>query len=124
MTYLTGQIFPVAEICRMGREAGVEVVVDGAHALAQLPFRRDDLGCDYYGATLHKWVMAPHGTGFLYVRRSKIAGLWPLMAATSEIGVDHIRKFEQIATHPPAVHNGAPAGPAFSQEPGTRRQSS
>src|SRR5207245_11286543 len=72
MTYLTGQVFPVAEICRLGREAGVEVVVDGAHAFAQLPFRRDELGCDFYGGTLHKWVMAPHGTGFLHVRREKI----------------------------------------------------
>lgn len=101
MSYLTGQIFPVAEICRMGREAGIEVVVDGAHALAQLPFRRDDLGCDYYGATLHKWVMAPHGTGLLYVRREKIERLWPLMAATPEIRADDIRKFEQIGTHSP-----------------------
>lgn len=123
MTYLTGQIFPVAEICRMGREAGVEVVVDGAHALAQLPFRRDDLGCDYYGATLHKWVMAPHGTGFLYVRRSKIAGLWPLMAATSEIAADDIRKFEQIGTHPAAVHNAAREALAFHEVLGTERKS-
>jgi len=123
MTYLTGQIFPVAEICRMGREAGVEVVVDGAHALAQLPFRRDDLGCDYYGATLHKWVMAPHGTGFLYVRRSKIAGLWPLMAATSEIRADDIRKFEQIGTHPAAVHNAAREALAFHEVLGTERKS-
>ena len=123
MTYLTGQIFPVAEICRMGREAGVEVVVDGAHALAHLPFRRDDLDCDYYGATLHKWVMAPHGTGFLYVRRSKIAGLWPLMAATSEIGVDDIRKFEQIGTHAAAVHNAAREALAFHEVLTTERKS-
>jgi selenocysteine lyase/cysteine desulfurase len=123
MTYLTGQIFPVAEICRMGREAGIEVVVDGAHALAQLPFRRDDLDCDYYGATLHKWVMAPHGTGFLYVRRAKIAGLWPLMAATSEIAADDIRKFEQIGTHPAAVHNAAREALAFHEVLGTARKS-
>jgi len=123
MTYLTGQVFPVAEICRMGREAGVEVVVDGSHALAHLPFRRDDLGCDYYGATLHKWVMAPIGTGFLYVRREKIPRLWPLMAATSEIREDDIRKFEQIGTHPAAVHNGAREALAFHGLLGTERKS-
>jgi isopenicillin-N epimerase len=123
MTYLTGQIFPVAEICRMGREAGLEVVVDGSHALAHLPFRRDDLGCDYYGATLHKWVMAPHGTGFLYVRRDKIAGLWPLMAATAEVRADDIRKFEQIGTHPAAVHNAAREALAFHDVLGTARKS-
>jgi len=123
MTYLTGQIFPVAEICRMGRDAGIEVVVDGAHALAQLPFRRDDLDCDYYGATLHKWVMAPHGTGFLYVRRSKIAGLWPLMAPPSDMRADDIRKFEQIGTHPAAGHNAAREALAFHEVLGTERKS-
>ncbi len=123
MTYLTGQVFPVAEICRMGRGAGLEVVVDGAHALAHLPFRRDDVGCDYYGATLHKWVMAPHGTGFLYVRREKIERLWPLMAATPEIKTDDIRKFEQIGTHPAAVHNAAWEALAFHEVLGTARKS-
>ena len=123
MTYLTGQIFPVAEICRMGREAGLEVVVDGAHTLAQLPFRRDDLGCDYFGATLHKWVMAPHGTGLLYVRREKIERLWPLMAAGSDIRADDIRKFEQIGTHPAAVHNATREALAFHEVIGTARKS-
>ena len=123
MTYLTGQVFPVAEICRLGREAGVEVVVDGAHALAQLPFRRDDLGCDYYGGTLHKWVMAPHGTGFLYVRREKIGRLWPLMAATPEVKAEDIRKFEQIGTHPAANHNAVAEALAFHGVLGTARKS-
>src|SRR5262249_23145668 len=123
MSYLTGQVFPIAEICRLGREAGVEVVVDGAHAFAQLPFRRDDLGCDYYGGTLHKWVMAPHGTGFLHVRRGKIARLWPLMAATSEFGVENVRKFEQIGTHPAALHNAAAEALAFHETLGTARVS-
>jgi selenocysteine lyase/cysteine desulfurase len=123
MTYLTGQVFPVAEICRLGREAGVEVVVDGAHALAHLPFQRDDLGCDYYGATLHKWVMAPHGTGFLYVRRDKIERVWPLMAPTPEIRADDIRKFEQIGTHPAAVHNAAWEALALHEALGTARKS-
>jgi selenocysteine lyase/cysteine desulfurase len=122
MSYMTGQVFPVADICRMGREAGVEVVVDGAHALAHLPFRRDDLGCDYYGATLHKWVMAPHGTGFLYVRREKIQRLWPLMAPTPEIKDDDIRKFEQIGTHPAANHNAAREALAFHDVLGTERK--
>jgi isopenicillin-N epimerase len=123
MTYLTGQVFPVAEICRLGRESGIEVVVDGSHALAHLPFQRDDLGCDYYGATLHKWLMAPHGTGFLYVRREKIERLWPLMAATSEIGAGDIRKFEQIGTHPAAMHNAAREALAFHDLLGTARKS-
>jgi isopenicillin-N epimerase len=54
-----------------GARRGVEVIVDGAHAYAQFPFTHADLDCDYYGTSLHKWLLAPHGTGFLYVRREK-----------------------------------------------------
>jgi len=98
VVFLTGQIMPVREIVRLGREHGVPVIVDGAHAFAHLVFRRDDLECDYYGTSLHKWLTAPHGTGFLYVRKERIAALWPLMAAI-EPKSDDIRKFEEIGTH-------------------------
>jgi len=99
MTNRTGQIFPVRDICRMGRERGIEVIVDGAHSFAQFPFRHADIDCDYFGASLHKWLCAPIGTGVLYVRRSKIPAIWPLMGAVPELKND-IRKFEQIGTHP------------------------
>lgn len=81
ITNLTGQIFPIKRICEMGRARGIEVIVDGAHAYAHFPFTRDDLDCDYYGTSLHKWLTAPIGTGFLYVRRAKIGKIWPMMAA-------------------------------------------
>jgi selenocysteine lyase/cysteine desulfurase len=103
ITNLTGQIFPVQEICRMGRARGIEVVVDGAHAFAQFPFRQADLDCDYYSTSLHKWLSAPIGTGFLFVRKSKISGLWPLMAPPQPRS-DNIRKFEEIGTHPTAPY--------------------
>ena len=99
--FLTGQIFPVRDIVRLGRQHGIPVIVDGAHAFAHLVFHRDDLECDYYGASLHKWLAAPHGTGLLYVRKEKIESLWPLMAAPKPRG-DDIRKFEEIGTHPAA----------------------
>ncbi|HZV01032.1 MAG TPA: aminotransferase class V-fold PLP-dependent enzyme [Planctomycetota bacterium] len=104
ITNRTGQIFPVKKICQMARQKGIETIVDGAHAFAQFPFKRDDLDCDYYGTSLHKWLMAPHGTGFLYVRREKIKSLWPLMAAGPDLD-GNIRKFEEIGTHPAANHN-------------------
>src|SRR5262252_3592291 len=85
ITNLTGQIFPVKRICQLGRERGIEVIVDGAHAFAHFPFKLSDLDCDYYGTSLHKWLLAPHGTGFLYVRKSKIPKLWPLMAAPDKM---------------------------------------
>jgi len=98
---LTGQILPVARVVAMARRHGVPVIIDGAHALAHFPFTLGELDCDYYGTSLHKWLFAPHGTGLLYVRREKIAGLWPLMAADEALD-DDIRKFEQIGTHPAA----------------------
>ena len=53
----------------MARARGIETIVDGAHAFAHFPFKLADLDCDYYGTSLHKWLLAPHGTGFLYVRQ-------------------------------------------------------
>jgi selenocysteine lyase/cysteine desulfurase len=69
ITNLTGQIFPVKTICEQARRRGIKTIVDGAHAFAHFPFKASDLGCDYYGTSLHKWLLAPIGTGFLYVRR-------------------------------------------------------
>jgi len=121
ITNLTGQIFPVKQICRMGRERGIEVIVDGAHAFAHFPFTLADLDCDYYGTSLHKWLFAPHGTGFLYVRRSKIPRVWPLMAAEPKQDAD-IRKFEEIGTHPAANHNAIAAALVFHRGIGGERK--
>ena len=81
ITNLTGQIFPVKKICDAARAKGVKTIVDGAHAFAHFPYKASDLGCDYYGTSLHKWLLAPIGTGFLYVRKEKQKKIWPLMAA-------------------------------------------
>jgi selenocysteine lyase/cysteine desulfurase len=98
---LTGQVLPVKRLVALGREKQIPVIVDGAHAFAHLDYTLGELDCDYYATSLHKWLFAPHGTGLLYVRKSKIGGLWPLMAADAVLKND-IRKFEQIGTHPEA----------------------
>ena len=121
ITNLTGQIFPIKKICQMGRARGIEVIVDGAHAYAHFPFTRDDLDCDYYGTSLHKWLLAPHGTGFLYVRKAKIPGVWPMMAAPPEMNAN-IRKFEEIGTHPAANHNAIAEALTFHQGIGAERK--
>jgi len=121
ITNLTGQIFPVARICRMARERGIEAIVDGAHAFAHFPFTLADLDCDYYATSLHKWLFAPHGTGFLYVRRSKIGRVWPLMAAEKQQDED-IRKFEEIGTHPAANHNAIAEALVFHHGIGAPRK--
>ena len=106
---------------RLGKEHGIEVFVDGAHAFAQFPFTRDELECDYYATSLHKWLFAPIGTGFLYVRKSKIKGIWPLMAAPAKMDED-IRKYEEIGTHPAANHNAIAAAVAFHRGIGAERK--
>jgi isopenicillin-N epimerase len=119
MVNLTGQITPVRAVCDMARARGIETIVDGAHSFAQFDFKREALGCDYFGTSLHKWLYAPKGTGLLYVRQDKIERIWPLMAAEEKQATD-IRKFEEIGTHSAApklaigeallFHNGI--GPA------------
>jgi len=104
VTYTAGQIFPVKEICTLARERGLYSIVDGAHAFAHFPYRLDEIGCDFYGTSLHKWLTAPVGTGFLYVRRDRIPEVWPLQAAPASMDGD-IRKFEQIGTFPVALPN-------------------
>ena len=121
ITNLTGQIFPVRRICDEARKRGIKTVVDGAHAFAHFPYKAKDLGCDYYGTSLHKWLLAPIGTGFLYVRRENIAGLWPLTPAVADKQGD-IRKFEEIGTHPAANHNAIAEALAFHQGIGIERK--
>jgi selenocysteine lyase/cysteine desulfurase len=121
ITNLTGQIMPVREIMRLAKARGIEVFVDGAHAFGQWPMKRDEMEVDFYGTSLHKWLHAPIGAGFLYVRREKIPKLWPLMAAAESQTAD-IRKYEEIGTHPQANFNAVSAALAFSQGMGLDRK--
>jgi len=99
MVNITGHILPVRQISDMAHARGVDVMCDGAHAFGQLAFRIPNLGCDYYGASLHKWLGTPLGAGILYVRQDKIAGLWPIYADESMADTD-IRKLNHTGTHP------------------------
>jgi selenocysteine lyase/cysteine desulfurase len=121
ITNLTGQIFPIREICQMARKRGIEVVVDGAHAFGHFEFKQKDLDCDIYGANLHKWIMAPIGTGFLYVKKEKIKKIWPLFPALNPQG-DDIRKFEHIGTHPDYLELAIGEALAFHHGIGGKRK--
>jgi selenocysteine lyase/cysteine desulfurase len=130
--FMTGQIFPVKEICALARQRGITSIVDGAHAFAHVPFvfanaqpgeanASNAVDCDFYGTSLHKWLSAPIGTGALYVRRDRIARHWALMAAPALMDND-IRKFEEIGTHPAAMHNGIQMALAFYEQIGAERK--
>ena len=121
ISFMTGYIAPVRQIVDMARPRGIKVFVDGAHAFAHFPFSRDDLGADFYGTSLHKWLMAPIGTGFLYVRRDQVKPLWPLMPGGVEQEND-IRKYEEIGTHPAANHNAIAVALAFHRAIGVDRK--
>ncbi len=121
ISFQTGYIAPVRAIVELARPRGIKVFVDGAHAFAHFPFTRDELACDFYGTSLHKWLHAPIGTGFLYVRRDRIKSLWPLMAGAVE-QEDNVRKYEEIGTHPAANHNAIAVAIAFHRSVGAERK--
>lgn len=99
MVNITGQILPVRQIADMAHEQGVDVLVDGAHALAHVQFDIKDLHADYYGSSLHKWLGCPLGAGILYVKRENIRKIWP-MFGESGFADDDIRKLNHTGTHP------------------------
>jgi selenocysteine lyase/cysteine desulfurase len=96
---ITGQVLPVRKICDMAHAHGVPVMVDGAHAFAQLDFRIPELDCDFYGASLHKWLGTPLGAGILYVKPGRVEQLWPLYGDEG-FAQDDIRKLNHTGTHP------------------------
>jgi selenocysteine lyase/cysteine desulfurase len=121
ITNLTGQLFPVQRICRMARARGIISIVDGAHAVGHFPYELRDLECDAYGTSLHKWLLAPLGTGFLYVPKVNIPKFWPLQASTASRN-DDIRKFEEVGTMPAAPRAGIAEALAFHQGIGGERK--
>ena len=99
---ITGQILPVRKICDMAHAKGVEVMVDGAHAFAHIQYKISELNCDYYGTSLHKWLSVPLGAGFLYVTKSKISKVWPLIADSNQ-NMNDIYRLNHTGTHPCAT---------------------
>ncbi len=116
-----GQVLPVRQIADKARNLGIEVLVDGAHSFAHIDFTIHELHCDYFGTSLHKWLSACIGTGFLYVRKSKIKELYPLFAA-EESQKENIRKFEALGTRPFFIEQATSKALDFHQMIGSQRK--
>lgn len=99
MINITGQILPVRKICDMAHRYGVEVLVDGAHCIGHFQVNIEELDCDYYGTSLHKWLATPLGAGFLYVNKKHIPKIWPLLAEHNREPTD-ISRLNHTGTHP------------------------
>lgn len=82
VTYPTGCMLPVKELAALARPRGILTVVDGAHAIGMLALDVRDLGVDFYASSPYKWMGAPVGTGFLYLRRESQDRVWPTVAST------------------------------------------
>ncbi|MBM3263071.1 MAG: aminotransferase class V-fold PLP-dependent enzyme [candidate division Zixibacteria bacterium] len=122
ISYTTVMIFPVKKICDMAHERGLEVVVDGAHAYGHLDFKHADLDCDYYGTSLHKWLLAPKGTGMLYIRKPYIEKIPPLMSGPSPRQNARMRKYESVGTQSMAPLIAIGEAIAFHNAIGSKRK--
>ncbi len=122
ITTSTGLVLPVKEICAMARRRGILTQVDGAHAIGQVPINIREIGCDFYAASPHKWLMAPKGCGMLYIREEHLEKLWPL------IGTNHWQdkslkayRFSNFGTANLSVMAGLQAALDFFKEIGAER---
>lgn len=96
---ITGHILPIRKICDMAHSYGVEVMVDGAHAVGHFKFSMRELDCDYYGSSLHKWLSAPLGAGLLFAKKEKTSQIWPRFADWNKDLAD-LHRLNHTGTHP------------------------
>jgi isopenicillin-N epimerase len=93
ITSPTAVILPVAQICAALRERNIAIAIDGPHAIAQVPLAIDQLDCDYYCASLHKWLCAPFGSGFFYVHPRRQASARPAMVSWGRIYPEDVQRW-------------------------------
>jgi selenocysteine lyase/cysteine desulfurase len=116
----TGWVMPIREICTAARAKGVLTLVDGAHMSGQIPFRLDQLNCDFWVGSPHKWLFAPAGCGLLYIREENLDRLWPTIVTG---GWDDkslkAARFMKVGTNNKALMMGMMAGLRFHQAIGS-----
>lgn len=118
---ITGHILPVRKIADMAHSYGVEVMLDGAHAVGHFTFNMHELDCDYYGSSLHKWLSVPLGAGMLYVKKDKISKIQPLLAPF-DMNLKSIGYLNHIGTHPAATDLSVINAIEFQDKIGSKRK--
>jgi selenocysteine lyase/cysteine desulfurase len=116
-----GQILPVKKITAMAKKHGIETIVDGAHSFGLLDYKVPDLGCDYFGTSLHKFLSAPIGSGMLWIKKENIEKIWPLVCNDKPKGTD-IRKFETLGTRSFPIEQGIGEAVNFQNGIGNKRK--
>ncbi len=116
-----GQILPVKKITAMAKKHGIETIVDGAHSFGLLDYKVPDLGCDYFGTSLHKFLSAPIGSGMLWIKKENIEKIWPLVCNDKPKSGD-IRKFETIGTRSFPIEQGIGEAVNFQNGIGNKRK--
>lgn len=116
-----GQILPVRKIADAAHTRGIQVLVDGAHSFAHFQFTVPELGADYFGTSLHKWLSACIGSGMLYVKKDKVKNLYPLFAGDDPMK-DDIRKFENLGTRPFFIEQAIGKAVDFHNMIGSKRK--
>lgn len=123
ITSPTGLILPTRELCRAARDRGVLSVVDGAHMDGQIPVHLQELECDYFAGSPHKWLFAPAGCGLLYGRGSALEHLWPCVATSGWDNTQdlHAARFMMMGTNNRAPFDGMMEGLRFFKRIGSER---
>lgn len=117
----TGHILPAKRICEEAKKKNILTVMDAAHSFAHYEMNLHDIGCDFAGTSLHKWLCAPFGTGMLYVKKERIANLWPIMSSENPKS-DDIRKFEALGTRSFPAEMGIGRAISFHESIGSKRK--
>jgi selenocysteine lyase/cysteine desulfurase len=122
VTTVTGLVLPAKEICRLARERDILTHIDGAHAIGQIPLDLHDLGCDFYASSPHKWLLAPKGTGTLFIREERLEKLWVNIASAEWRNYDlKAYRFSNFGTSNLSVMVGLKAALDFHQAIGPPR---
>jgi selenocysteine lyase/cysteine desulfurase len=122
ITTVTGLMLPVKEICEVARKRGILTHVDGAHAIGQIPLDLHDLGCDFYTTSPHKWLLAPKGTGTLFIREELLERLWVTIASADWRRYERkAYRFSNVGTSNLSVMVGLKAALDFHQTIGPER---